>query len=514
MSLICGRSTLAGLTCCQMRLAVAGRSQYSGISMNRRSFVWHGFCSAALSVARPSRAQAFAPTASASLSDAAVAAFARTLSGKVYRSGDPRYEQLRKVYAAKVDQHPALVVHAADAADVSAAVAFADKNKLPFAVRCGGHSYAGYSTCEEGLLLDMSGFRDLTFGLNNDSTRFGGGMLSGAVETATAKLGRAAVLGQCPSVGVGGYLLGGGVSPLMSKYGLGCDNVLAADLVLANGQQATASAHQNQDLYWAIRGGGGNFGVVTAFEVALHPVSEVFSGHVLLRSSDASELMRALRDFAPSAPDELTLIADMDADTDRKLNLSIQACYLGERAAAERVLLPLRRHKTVVRDTLKSMRYLDLEQQVPLLIPPSYTENRGGFCSDLDDRIIGVLADAAANAPGTFEYTFVHLHGAPTRVPLNATAFPLRSVGFAYGITAEWAPAVGPHKATAWVEALSEKLKADAHGNYVNVMDREDESSVRRAYGTNYTRLCELKERYDPKNLFASNQNIVPVRGR
>jgi FAD/FMN-containing dehydrogenase len=480
--------------------------------MDRRSFVWHTFCSAALSVAAPSRARAYASGSNAVLTDAAVAAFTRTLSGKVYRSGDPRYEQLRKGYAAKVDHHPALVVHPLNAADVSAAVGFAGKNRLPFAVRCGGHSYAGYSTCEKGLLLDMSGFRDLTFGPGNKSTRFGGGTLSGAVETATAKLGRAAVLGQCPSVGVGGYLLGGGVSPLMSKYGLGCDNVIAADVVLADGQQVSASAHQNQDLYWAIRGGGGNFGVVTAFEVALHPVSEVFAGHILLKSPDARELMRALRDFAPSAPDELTLIADMDADRDRQLNLSIQACYLGERDAAEEVLRPLRRHKRVVRDTLKSMRYLDLEQQVPLMIPPSYTENRGGFCSDLDDRLISVLADAAASGPGTFEYTFVHLHGAPTRVPLKATAFPLRSTGFTYGITTEWDPATGPHKARAWVEALSEKLEADAHGNYVNVMDREDQSSVRRAYGANYTRLCELKQRYDPKNLFANNQNILPIR--
>jgi FAD/FMN-containing dehydrogenase len=482
--------------------------------MDRRSFVWHGFCSAALSIAGPSPARASAPRAATPLTDAAIAAFTRTLSGTVYRSGNPKYEQLRKGYAAKVDQHPALVVHPVDAADVSAAVDFASKNRLPFAVRCGGHSYAGYSTCEGGLLLDMSGFRDLTFGLDNNSIRLGGGLLSGAVEVKTAKVGRAAVLGQCPSVGVGGYLLGGGVSPLMSKYGLGCDNVVAADVVLADGRQVRASAHENPDLYWAIRGGGGNFGVVTGFEVALHPVSEVFAGHILLSSPDAGDLMRALRDFAPSAPDELTLIADMADDHDRKLNLSIQACYLGERYAAERVLAPLRRHKTVVRDTLKSMRYLDLEQQVPLMIPPSYTENRGGFCSNLDDRTIGILADAAANAPGPFEYTFVHLHGAPTRIPLNATAFPLRSKGFTYGITAEWEPATGPHKAMAWVEALSEKLKADANGNYVNVMDREDQSGVRRAYGTNYTRLCELKERYDPKNLFANNQNILPMRSR
>ena len=363
-------------------------------------------------------------------------------------------------------------------------------------------------------MLDMSGLRDLTLGANSHSIRVGGGTLSGAVEVETAKVGRAAVLGQCPSVGVGGYLLGGGVGPLMSKYGLGCDNVVAADLVLADGRLVRASAQENPDLYWAIRGGGGNFGVATAFEVALHPVSEVFAGHIILSSPDGRELLRALRDFAPSSPEELTLIADMGPDQDRKLTLSIQACYIGERDAAERVLAPLRRQKTVVGDTLKSMRYLDLEQQVPMNIPPSYTENRGGFSADLDDRTIGILAEAAASAPGTFEYTFVHLHGAPTRVPLNATAFPLRSSGFTYGITVEWEPATGPHRAMDWVGATSEKLGADAHGNYVNVMDREDQSSVGRAYGANYTRLCQLKDRYDPNNLFALNQNILPTTRR
>ena len=180
-------------------------------------------------------------------------------------------------------------------------------------------------------MLDMSGLRDLTLGANSHSIRVGGGTLSGAVEVETAKVGRAAVLGQCPSVGVGGYLQGGGVGPLMSKYGLGCDNVVAADLVLADGRLVRASAQENPDLYWAIRGGGGNFGVATAFEVALHPVSEVFAGHIILSSPDGRELLRALRDFAPSSPEELTLIADMGPDQDRKLTLSIQACYIGER---------------------------------------------------------------------------------------------------------------------------------------------------------------------------------------
>src|SRR5271154_2730397 len=323
---------------------------FEGVSMHRRRFLWQGLCSSLPFLANASfpKLAAALPVSKPSNTDAAT--FVRGLAGTAFRPGDPNYERLRKVYAAKYDAHPTLIVHAANLKDIQATLSFVTSNDLPLAVRCGGHSYAGYSTCEGGIVLDMSGFRRIAIGGDKMSARVGGGALCGAVEIETAKAGVATALGQCPSVGVGGFLLGGGVGPLMSKYGLGCDNVVAADLVLADGRQVRASAHENPDLYWAIRGGGGNFGVVTAFEVALHPVSEVFAGHIILSSADGRELLRALRDFAPSSPDELTLIAGMGPDSGRKLNLSIQACYIGERDAAERVLAPLRRHKTVVRD--------------------------------------------------------------------------------------------------------------------------------------------------------------------
>ena len=193
------------------------------------------------------------------------------------------------------------------------------------------------------------------------------------------------MLGQCPSVGVGGFLLGGGVGPLMSKYGLGCDNVLAAELVLADGRQVKASAHENPDLYWAIRGGGGNFGIVTAFEVALHPVSKVFAGNITLESADPREFLRAFRDFLPTAPDELTLIALMSTEPNRKPQIEIQACYVGEQGDGEKALAPLRHHPAVVHDTIQSRPYLELEQMVPADIPPSYEEHCSGFFAELDD---------------------------------------------------------------------------------------------------------------------------------
>src|ERR1700735_4637721 len=277
--------------------------------MNRRSFLWQGVCSSLAFSAKSSLSQQVAAIPVSMPEDTSLAALARRLTGTIFRPGDPQYEQLRKGYAAKFAAHPALVVRPANTQDIQAALSFATSNHLPIAVRCGGHSYAGYSTCDGGIVLDMSGFRTMTIAADKSHARLGGGMLCGAVEIETANKGVATVLGQCPSVGVGGYLLGGGVGPLMSRYGLGCDNVLSADLVLADGRLMRCSVNENPDLYWAIRGGGGNFGIVTEFEVALHPVSNVLAGIIVLESADLAALLREFREFIAGIPDELTVIA-------------------------------------------------------------------------------------------------------------------------------------------------------------------------------------------------------------
>jgi hypothetical protein len=336
-------------------------------------------------------------------------------------------------------------------------------------------------------------------------------MLSGAVEIETAKLGAATVLGECPSVGVGGFLLGGGVGPLMGKYGLGCDNVLAAEMILADGRQVRASADENPDLYWAIRGGGGNFGVVTEFEVALHPVSKVLAGIITLESEDPRHFLQAFRDSLPTVPDELTLIALMTAEPGHKPQLDIEACYVGDPTEGEKVLAPLRHHPGVVHDTVQIRPCLELEQMTPTVIPPSYEEHCSGFFAELDEQRIGLFAHAFSSAPFPVECFFVHLHGAVTQVPVVATAFPLRRTGITFDVAAHWKPPNGQRAASEWIEALKTKLPVDEDGNYVNVMEREGESSVRRAYGANYARLQHLKARYDPHNLFSLNQNIRPV---
>ena len=478
--------------------------------MNRRSFLWQSLCSSLPFFATSSFSEQFASQAVSKPSDADLTAFARGLTGTVFRPGEKKYEQLRKGYSAKIDAHPLLIVHPADPRDIQAALSFVSAHHLPLAIRCGGHSYAGYCTCEGGIVLDMSGFRSIAIAADKSHARLGGGMLCGAVEIETARAGVAGVLGQCPSVGVGGFLLGGGVGPLMSKYGLGCDNILGAELVLADGRQVKANERENPDLHWAIRGGGGNFGIVTAFEVALHPVSKVFAGDITLESSDPREFLKAFREFVPTAPDELTLIALMSTKPNHNPQMVIQACYVGDERRGEEALASLRHHRAVVHDTVQSRPYLQLEQMVPVDIPPSYDEHRGGFFTELDDRRVEVLASAFSSPPFAIECFLLHLHGAVTQVPATATAFPLRREGIAFDIAAYWSPPHGQRAAAEWIEALSTKLPVDPDGTYVNVMDREGESSVRRAYGVNYARLQQVKARYDPHNLLSLNQNIRP----
>ncbi len=479
--------------------------------MNRRSFLWQGVCSSLPFLAKTRFSQPVAAFPIPVPPSGDLAAFARGLAGTVFYPGDSKYEQLRKGYAAKFNAHPALIVRPANPQDIASALSFARSNGMPLAVRCGGHSYAGYSSCERGLVLDMSGFGNIVLSNDKSTARVDGGVLSGALEKAAAQAGAAAVLGQCPSVGVGGFLLGGGISPIMSKFGLGCDNVIAATMVLADGREVRASVHENPDLYWAIRGGGGNFGVVTEFEVALHPVTNVLGGNVILESATLQEPLLALRDAIAASPDELTLIALASVEPGQKPRLVIQACYVGDPLKGEKALAPLRGHQAVVHDSVKIRPCLDLEQAAPPDIPPSYEEHCSGFFAELDDKRIGTFADSFHNPPVALDCFFIPLNGAVTRVPLSATAFPLRRDGIVFDMAAYWNPPAAQPAAKEWVEALKAKMPLDKDGNYVNIMEREGEDGVRHAYGSNYARLQQIKARYDPHNLFSLNQNILPA---
>lgn len=470
--------------------------------MRRRAFLQFGAASLATSILPVGAAAAV-------LADAAATRLGRSIRGEVFAPGAADYERLRRGFAADVDLRPLMVVRPASAADVVRIVRFARDQRLPLAVRGGGHSYAGYNSCDGGIVIDMSGLRALAMSEDRLTMRVGGGALSGHVEQESAKAGCATALSQCPGVGVGGYLLGGGVGPLMSRYGLGCDNVTAAEIVLADGRIVTASEREYPDLFWAIRGGGGNFGVVTAFTVKLHEVTAVLGGYLTYRSPNPADLLGVLRDLAASAPDSQTLIATLAPDHETAFSLSVQACDAGDLAAGERRLAPFRKSRLLASDTVIVQRYLDLEQQVPFDIPPMYRENRGGFIPDLSDAVVAALSTAMATAPDG-DVALLHLHGAVATVTRDATAFPLRAQGFAHNVAARWSPKTGRERAAAWVRETARSLAPFGSGAYVNVMGREDAAAVRAAYGGNYARLAATKAKYDPANLFSINQNIEP----
>ncbi|MGB6523932.1 MAG: BBE domain-containing protein, partial [Candidatus Acidiferrales bacterium] len=240
-------------------------------------------------------------------------------------------------------------------------------------------------------------------------------------------------------------------------------------------------------------------------------VSKVFTGDITLESADPREFLQAFRELVSSAPDGLTLISLVSAEPNQKPQIDIQACYIGEQSAGESALASIRHHATIVHDTVQLRPYLELEQMVPAYIPPSYEEHFSGFFEELDDRRIEILAKAFSSARLPVNCFLLHLHGAVTRVPVTATAFPLRRDGIGCDIAAYWKPPGGQRAAREWIETLKTKLPVDEDGNYVNVMEREGENSVRRAYGANYARLQHIKARYDRHNLFSLNQNIRPA---
>jgi hypothetical protein len=337
------------------------------------------------------------------------------------------------------------------------------------------------------------------------------GLVSRELDVATQAPGLALVLGGCGSVGIGGFTLGGGEGALSGKFGLSCDNLISADVVLADGRLVTASAAQNQDLFWALRGGGGNFGVVTSFRFRAHPITEVVAGRLVYDLSKAPAVMRGYRDFARSAPDEITCGFTF-ADVQHAPALILNLVYVGDAASAAPILHTVRSFAKPKADTIAPVPYHQFHLASPGPPPGFPSTVRGAFLSDLPEDLIEAVTSLAAEVPPAAEFEMNHLHGAVSRVPFSASAFPLRQPGFDCFAIAGW-PAPGLQDAAAsWVQRLFEALRPHASGVYINVLNDEEGERVRAAYGPQYARLATLKRKYDPANLFRLNPNILPAR--
>jgi FAD/FMN-containing dehydrogenase len=447
------------------------------------------------------------------LDDTTIGAFKGSLRGELLQPGDAAYEGARKVWNGMVDRHPALIVRCAGVADVIEAVRFGRAHNLLVAVRGGGHNVAGNAVCDGGMVIDLSPMKGIRVDPQRRVVRAQGGVTWGELDRETQAFGLATTGGEVSSTGIAGLTLGGGLGWLMGKYGLSCDNLLSADVVTADGRFLMACSGENDDLFWGVRGGGGNFGIVTSFEYQLHPVRTVLGGMILYPSTMAKEVLRRWRDCTTTAPDELTLMGALLTAPDGIPMVGAAVCYCGPPTEGERLLQPLRSLGAPVVDLIRPMPYTELQTMLDATVP-SGRQNywKASFVDALTDEAIDVLVAQTAAMPSPYSSVLIeHLHGAVCRVDPDATAFGTRQEQYSVGIFAVWLDPAESAPHVGWARQVAAALaRFDTGRVYVNYLGEEGEPRVRAAYRTNYERLVTLKNKYDPTNFFRVNQNIPP----
>ena len=453
----------------------------------------------------------------------ALDAYRSGLRGTLLTPENPGWDEARRVYNAMIDRHPALIARCRDVADVVESVNFARDHDLLLAVRGGGHNGGGLGTCDGGLVIDLSPMNGVRVDPAARTARVEGGCVWGDVDHATHAFGLAAPSGIISSTGVGGLTLGGGIGNLSRRYGLSVDNLLAVDMVLADGSFVTADAERHPDLFWAVRGGGGNFGVVTSFLFRLHPVSTVVAGPLFWPIAQGAEVMRWYREFLPGAPPELNAwfgfltvppVAPFPEPLQGTKVAALLACWCGPLEEADAALAPVREFGPPVMDGTQPMPFPALQSAFDGLYPPGDQWYwRADFVDELSDEAIGRHLEHANRLPtGQSTMHLYPIDGAVHRVPGDGTPFAYR--------TSQWAEVivgVDPDPANAglirqWCVDYWDALHPfSAGGAYVNFMMDEGQARVRATYRGNYDRLARIKRRYDPGNLFRVNQNIRPA---
>src|SRR5437868_4801348 len=458
------------------------------------------------------------------LNEDSIADFKRNLRGRLIEPGDKDYDDARKVYNGMIHKKPRLIARCADVADVIQSVNFARENDLLVSIRGGGHNAGGLGICDDGLVIDLAPIKYTRVDPAARTVTVGGGCVWGDVDDATHAFGLATPSGVISTTGVGGLTLCGGVGHLTRKCGLSIDNLLSADVVLANAELVKASAEQNPDLFWALRGGGGNFGVVTSFVFRAHPVGMIYGGPIFWDTRDAKAVMRAYRDFLPQAPEELGTFVGLKTVPSLdpfprehwgKRACAVISCYAGAAAEGEKAIGALL--KSVPAPLFNWMGAMPLPA-MQALFDPFFPKGlqwywKGDFVKALPDEAIDTHIAHAANAPSDF--CLMHLYpidGAVHRVPKDATAWNTRDATWSMVIAGIDPEPRQAEALKAWGRAYWRAVHPfNLEGAYVNfMMDDEVQGRVQASYGDNYKRLASVKATYDPDNLFRVNQNIAP----
>lgn len=440
------------------------------------------------------------------------------MRGHLLAPGDEVYDEARRIWSTSADRRPALIARCSGTSDVMRALEFARERNLVVAVRGGGHSIPGFSTCDAGMLIDLEPMQGIRVDPVARTVRAQSGATLGSFDRETQQFGLATTMGVVSTVGIAGLTLGGGFGWLMRRYGLASDNLISADVVTADGRFVTASDDDNADLFWGLRGGGGNFGVVTSFEYRLHTVGPVVMGGLVAYPPDTTRsLLRYYREFTAAAPDELTTYAALTAAPDGSPIAALAACYAGSVEQGQRALRGANAVATPVLDNLAPLPYLVHQSMMDGAYPSGQFHYwTSCFLDELTDGVIDVLVDGfpAGNAPPLLEIAVEHLGGAIAAADDDATAFGHRGARYDVLITANWIDPTDAERCVEWARSLGAALRPHSRGGgYVNYQPDEGESEVSGAYAGRLARLRELKQLWDPDNVFRLNQNIKPVQG-
>jgi FAD/FMN-containing dehydrogenase len=457
------------------------------------------------------------------IADGSIAELAHTLRGELITPGDSGYDEARAIWNGAHDRYPALIVRAAGVGDVMRAVEFARSEELLVSVRGGSHSIPGFSTNDGGIVIDLSPMNGVRVDPQQRTAIAQTGLTWSQFDHETQAFGLATTGGLVSSTGIAGFTLGGGVGWLMRKHGLAADNLLGADVVTADGQLVHASEDENPELFWGLRGGGGNFGIATSFEYQLHRVGPtVTAGVVFYPGERAGEILRFYRDWVDDAPDELTTLVNLltappapflPEEWHGKPLVAIVGMHCGSVEDGERAVRPLRELGDPVADLMGPLPYVAMQSLIdPLWGPGAHSYMKAGWLGGLDDAAIDTLVRHHRDV--TSPKSEIHVHhmgGAVARVPAAATAFGDRSAPFLLNVIASTFTPEGYDGAVAWAQELHAAMTPSlTGGSYVNFLSAEGDDRVRAAYGANYDRLVALKDEYDPTNLFRLNQNIRP----
>jgi len=440
--------------------------------------------------------------------------FRESLRGQSFTTGEHGYDAARTIPNAMIDRRPAIIARCAGAADVIACVRFAREHDLLVAVRGGGHSVAGKSVCDDGIMIDLSGMKGLRVDPRQRTARAETGLTLGEFDRETQAFGLATTLGVVSKTGIAGLTLGGGWGHLHAKHGLALDNVVSADVVTADGRLVRADANENQDLFWGVRGGSGNFGIVTSLQYRLHELGPVLAGAVFYPAAKAAEVLRFFREFSETIPDDLVIQCGSFTTPDKVPVFAVAACYCGEVAEGEKILKPLRAFGPPMADAIGVMSYVQLQSMFDPFFPPGrQTYVKSNFIRVLSDDAIQAISQCAGTSPSPHSFApfLEHWHGAATRVGVTDTAFPHRQHSYNMMLWSNWESPSESEKNIQWTRTCWNVLRPYlVDGSYSNYVSDEGDAVERAVYGPNYDRLLALKNKYDPTNLFRMNHNIKP----